>query len=121
MSETKIVKECLLALSRMPGVKVWRQNSGALKAADGRLVRFGFPGCPDIMGFATVTLPNGSPVGLLVTVECKTQAGRQREAQEAFERVCLSHGVAYVLARSAADAVDGVKAHLDRFSCGLGL
>ncbi len=120
MSETKIVKECLLALSRVPGVKVWRCNTGALKAADGRVVRFGFTGCPDICGFATVALPNGSPVALFIGVECKTQRGTQREAQEAFERVSLAHGAAYVLARSASEAVDGVRAHLERFSRGLG-
>lgn len=82
-----------------------RMNSGAYAAGEGkatRFVRFGFAGCPDIIG----QLVDGRFLG----IEVKRPSGRVSEAQAAFvERATKYHGVVFV-ARSVSD----VFAVLDR-------
>ena len=63
-------------------------NSGAAKVG-GRFIRFGWPGCPDVLG----QLNDGRLLG----VEVKAQAGRLRPAQAVFlERIRCAGGVAFV-------------------------
>ena len=72
-----------------------RMNTGAIKipAANGRdrFLRFGFPGCPDILGQMTD--------GRLL----KSPSGRATEAQAAFLALVATHGGVAVLARSLDD------------------
>ena len=101
MSETRIVNAILLALGNRPGLRVWRQNTGAIKDANGRLVRFGLIGSADILGIL-------APSGRFVAIEVKTATGRQSEQQRAFQQMIERHGGIYVLARSVDDAIKGV-------------
>ena len=65
-----------------------RMNSGAARMG-GRFVRFGFKGCPDVLG----QLRDGRLLG----VEVKAQAGRLRPEQAVFlERIRGAGGVAFV-------------------------
>jgi hypothetical protein len=78
---------------------VWfaRINSGAYKTPDGRFVRFGFPGCPDLLGQLTD--------GRILMIECKAEKGRLTDEQEFMLAKCrANHGVAGV-ARSIEDAL----------------
>ena len=76
-----------------------RMNTGAVKIPDpggrDRFVRFGFPGCPDILGQLTD--------GRLLAVEVKSPTGRATKAQAAFLALVATHGGVAVLARSADD------------------
>ena len=76
-----------------------RMNTGAVKipVANGRdrFLRFGFPGCPDILGQLTD--------GRLLAIEVKSPTGRPSEAQSAFLALVATHGGVAVLARSLDD------------------
>jgi len=86
--ETKIVADTLRVL-QLHGVFCWRNNSGVARI-DGRWVRFGAPGSPDIIG----VLPGGRFLG----VEVKTLVGKESDRQREFrERIESSGGVALVV------------------------
>lgn len=76
-----------------------RMNTGAIKipapSGKDRFLRFGFPGCPDILGQMTD--------GRLLAIEVKSPSGRATEAQAAFLALVATHGGVAVLARSLDD------------------
>ena len=86
--EAAILSSVLQALNFYPSV-AWfsRMNSGAYSVGEGkgrRFVRFGFPGCPDILGMLKG--------GALLAIECKTATGRQtppRHSREPFRGTAL--------------------------------
>ena len=87
--EAAALVEVLKALNAHPAV-VWceRMNTGAARIG-ARFVRFGFRGCPDVLG----QLNDGRLLG----VEVKAQAGRLRPEQALFlERIRCAGGVAFV-------------------------
>ena len=67
--------------------RLWRNNTGALKDANGRLVRYGLcPGSSDLIGFRTVVItPDmvGQRVAVFAAVEVKDR-GRLTSEQQAF-------------------------------------
>lgn len=66
--EAAALNEVLRVLRSHPNVAwVHRMNSGAAKIGN-RFVRFGFPGCPDVLGM----LRNGTALA----VEVKSRSGR---------------------------------------------
>lgn len=95
--ESAALVEVLKALRAHPAV-VWceRMNSGAAKVG-GRFIRFGFTGCPDVLG----QLKDGRLLG----VEVKGPTGRLR-TEQAFmlERINGAGGVAF-MARDLRDVV----------------
>ncbi len=87
--EAAALCEVLKALNAHPAV-VWceRMNSGAARVG-GRFIRFGWPGCPDVLGQLTD--------GRLLGVEVKAVKGRTSPEQVAFlERINRAGGVAFV-------------------------
>ena len=87
--EAAALVEVLKALRTHPAV-AWaeRMNTGAAKIGN-RFIRFGWPGCPDVLG----QLKDGRLLG----VEVKAQAGRLRPEQALFlERIRCAGGVAFV-------------------------
>jgi hypothetical protein len=70
-----VLKACL-DLLRLRGVLAWRNNSGALRDATGRPVRFGAVGSPDILAVG--------PHGRLWAIECKAPGRKPTAAQRAF-------------------------------------
>jgi hypothetical protein len=99
MSESAILLEVLMAVSRLPETLVWRNQTGALRNRAGRLVTFGLVGSPDIIG-----VMRGRAIG----IETKSASGRQSITQKRFEQAWRAAGGIYVLARSAAEALDGL-------------
>lgn len=99
MSESAILRAVLVAVSRLPDTMVWRNQTGALRDARGRVVTFGLIGSPDIIG-----VYQGRALG----IECKTQTGRQSDNQHNFERAWRAAGAIYILARSVDDALRGL-------------
>ena len=95
--EAAALVEVLKALRTHPAV-AWaeRMNTGAAKV-EGRFIRFGFKGCPDVLG----QLKDGRLLG----VEVKAQAGRLRPEQALFlARIRAAGGVAFV-ARDCRDVL----------------
>ena len=87
--EAAALLEVLKALNTHPAV-AWceRMNSGAARMGS-RFVRFGFKGCPDVLG----QLKDGRLLG----VEVKAKTGRLRPEQTIFlERIRGAGGVAFV-------------------------
>ena len=95
--EAAALVEVLHALRTHPSV-AWceRMNSGAARMG-ARFVRFGWPGCPDVLG----QLKDGRLLG----VKVKGPTGRLRPAQALFlERIRTAGGVAF-LARDYRDVL----------------
>lgn len=95
--EAGALKEVLIALAAHSDV-AWceRMNSGAAKIGN-RFVRFGWKGCPDVLG----QLKDGRLLG----VEVKAEKGRLRPEQTIFlERIRLAGGVAF-MARNCLDVI----------------
>ena len=95
--EAAALKEVLIALAAHSDV-AWceRMNSGAVRIG-GRFVRFGWRGCPDVLG----QLKDGRLLG----VEVKADKGRLRPEQTIFlERIRLAGGVAF-MARNCLDVM----------------
>lgn len=72
-----------------------RMNTGATKFQE-RVVRFGFPGCPDILG----QLKDGR----LLAIECKSERGRATLEQRGFLDLVRRHGGVAGIVRSIDDA-----------------
>ena len=93
--EAAALIEVLQALRAHPAVS-WceRQNSGAAKVGQ-RFIRFGWPGCADILG----QMKNGR----FLACEVKAPKGKLRPEQVIFlERIRAAGGVAFV-ARNCLD------------------
>lgn len=93
--EAAALLEVLMTLQAHPMV-AWceRMNSGAARIG-GRFVRFGWTGCPDVLG----QLKDGRLLG----VEVKAEKGRLRPEQIIFlQRIRVSGGVAF-MARDCRD------------------
>ena len=99
--EAAALKEVLQALSAHPAV-AWceRMNSGAVKIGS-RFVRFGWKGCPDVLG----QLKDGRLLG----VEVKAAKGKLRTEQTLFlDRIRRAGGVAF-MARDCRDVMREMK------------
>ncbi|MDO9011201.1 MAG: VRR-NUC domain-containing protein [Gallionella sp.] len=95
--EAGALREVLKALSAHPAI-AWceRMNSGAAKIGN-RFVRFGWTGCPDVIG----QLRDGRFIG----VEVKSSTGKLRPEQVIFlERIRCAGGVAF-MARDCLDVM----------------
>ena len=99
--ESAALVEVLKALRAHPAV-VWceRMNSGAAKVGN-RFIRFGWPGCPDVLG----QLRDGRLLG----VEVKGPTGKLRPEQAVFlDRIRGAGGVAF-MARDCRDVLRELK------------
>lgn len=108
--ESAALVEVLKALRAHPAI-AWceRMNSGAAKVGN-RFIRFGWPGCPDVLG----QLKDGRLLG----VEVKSPTSKLRPEQAVFlERIRGAGGVAF-MARDCRDAFRelGVVSQLISFS-----
>ena len=106
-SEQHIQQHIRLACSTGP-VRLFRNNTGVLRDANGRPVQFGLcKGSADLIGWTTRTITAemvGQQVAVFTSIEVKTLTGRLRpEQRQWLEVVAVAGGVAGV-ARSVADA-----------------
>lgn len=106
MSETNLMNSILIADH---GCRLFRNNTGAIKDAEGRLVRFGLcKGSSDLIGFRpTVITPEmvGKTVAVFTAIEVKTPTGKPTPEQVHFiKRVKELGGIAGI-ARSVEDAL----------------
>lgn len=87
--------------------RLWRNNTGALKDATGRLVRYGLcPGSSDLIGLRTRIITEadlGHRFAQFVAIEVKDR-GRLTEQQQAFIAMVQQAGGMAGVARSVEDA-----------------
>ncbi len=104
MSETSILQNIRLDLGLLPEVKIFRNNTGALRDDKGRPVTFGLhPGSPDLVGWRTVIVTPemvGKPLAVFLGIEVKTRFGRPTEQQQLFLETVRSAGGMAGVARS---------------------
>ena len=88
LPESKILRETLLALSRAGGFVV-RQQSGMLIGANGRRIRVGVVGMPDVVACVR---------GRYIAVECKGSSGRLSKNQRNVRvAIALAGGKSFVV------------------------
>jgi hypothetical protein len=107
LSEQRIQQEIRLAISK-GDTRVFRNNTGTLRDANGRPVQFGLcKGSADLIGWRTVTITPemvGQRIAVFTSIEVKTPTGRLRpEQQQWLEAVQAAGGIAGI-ARSVEDA-----------------
>lgn len=99
--ETLLVGQIFSHLGKRKDLRIWRQNSGALPTASGRIVKFGTPGAADLSGILDD--------GRRIEIEVKTASGRQSEQQKRFQAMIERFNGIYILARSIEDAERGIE------------
>jgi ribosomal protein S19 len=115
MNETTILQRIRLAASKIPGVRLFRNNVGKawmgtvikqtpemVVLKNPRFVQFGLhPGSADLIGWKPVTItPDmvGQKVAVFVSLECKTETGKVREEQiNWMQQVSAAGGIASVV------------------------
>lgn len=114
MTEQQTQQRIRLALSR-GSCRLWRNNTGALRDANGQLIRFGLcQGSADLIGYTTVTVtPDmvGQRLAVFTAVEVKSQTGRPTPEQTAFLDHIRQAGGRAGIARSIEDAVRITEGH----------
>lgn len=101
MKESVIQKQILAEFGALPWLRVWRNNTGALKDQRGQLITYGLKGSADILGLI-------APEGRFLAIEVKSEKGRQSESQAAFGKMVEKMGGIYILARSVEDVYRGL-------------
>jgi hypothetical protein len=107
MSEAAIQQDIRLALGQTPGLRVFRNNVGAIKDRNNRLVRYGLVvGSGDLIGWQSVVITEamvGQRFARFLSVEVKTPTGRLSPEQETWRQAVLKAGGIAVVARSVDD------------------
>jgi hypothetical protein len=107
LTEQAIQQRIRLALSRGP-VRLFRNNTGALRDERGQLVRYGLcQGSADLIGLTTVTItPDmvGQTVAVFTAIEVKAPRGRVTPEQAAFLAMVRQAGGRAGIARTIEDA-----------------
>lgn len=108
MSEAAILQRIRLDLGREPGVRLFRNNTGALRDESGRVVRFGLhPGSADLIGWRSVTIAPehvGQTLAVLASIEVKNATGQPRPDQIAWAEAVRAAGGLAGVARCPAQA-----------------
>lgn len=126
MNETTILQRIRLAVGRIPGLKLFRNNCGqawmgkvikrtadTITIKDPRPVQFGLhPGSGDLIGWQTIEImPEhvGRKIAVFTSVEVKTPTGVASADQLNWQRVVLDAGGKAVLVRSEEQAAAMLK------------
>lgn len=111
MSETPYMRRLMLRLTGR-GVRIFRNNVGALQDRFGVWVRYGVcnPGGSDLIGWKSVEITPemvGARAALFVAVEVKSQRGKPpTDEQIAFMRAVRDAGGISLLAREGTDSIE---------------
>lgn len=103
--ESDILRAVHGRLGSNPALRLWRVNVGvavpisaACARCRPRAIRFGLPGMADLMGIV-------APTGRLLSIECKSDTGRMRPEQEAWDAMVRKFGgISLAPVRSAEEA-----------------
>lgn len=116
MAEAHIQQQIRLELSRGP-VRLWRNNTGALRDERGRMVTFGLcPGSADLIGYSQVTITPemvGQTLPVFTAVEVKAPGGRATQEQLRFLQHLQQAGARAGIAHSVDEARAIVRGSVD--------
>ena len=111
MRETTIVTDIRAAIGEREDVLVFRNNTGALPDARGRLVRYGLAvGSADLVCIL-------APWGHLLALEVKAPGGRVRPEQAAWGAAVARVGASFAVVRSVDDALEALRSAQRRMAC----
>lgn len=100
---TELVNRILVEISHRKNCRVWKSHVGMAEMPNGRQVKYGIPGMPDIMGILKVTRSRyiDTPItyGQAIGIEVKTGQGRLSDHQKKFHDMFMSHGGNIFVAR----------------------
>lgn len=85
----------------IPGVFVWRNNTGGAQDRFGNWVSYGRKGQADLTGLMTG--------GRRLEIEVKDVSGRQSKDQKEFGELITALGGLYIIAKPASDDPDDVR------------
>lgn len=105
MKETTLMQRIMLAASKIPGVRLFRNNTGFDSAAK---VRYGLcVGSSDLIGWKTIQIEPkhvGQRMAVFVALEVKTESGRATPDQINFIDIVAKSGGHAGIVRTAKDA-----------------
>lgn len=96
-SEANNLKDIQLKTSAIKGVRLFRNNVGAAKMANGDFLYYGVcnPGGSDLIGWTQVEVTQemvGKKVAVFTAIEVKSDTGTAKDAQKNFIRVVKESG-----------------------------
>ena len=116
MSETALMRQIRAAVNALPGVRLWRNNSGVGRGlSNPGVVTYGLgEGSADLVGVCRVEEASGYGSGPMVTgrffaIEVKTKTGRVSAEQAAWARCVRELGGFCATVRSVDDALAAVE------------
>jgi len=109
-SESRNSSEIVRAIGKDQRIKMFRNNMGVAKQANGSVVRYGVGpnGASDYIGWTTVEItPDmvGKKVAVFTAIEMKSDTGRVRPEQEHWIGVVNASGGRAGIARTPSDAM----------------
>lgn len=108
MSEAATLQAIRLDLGRVPAVRLFRNNTGVLRDATGRAVRFGLhPGSGDLIGWRSIVITPehvGQTLAVFASIEVKSNTGRAREDQLTWAAAVAGAGGLAGIARNPGQA-----------------
>lgn len=131
-TETNLVREIMLRLCKIPGVRLFRNNTGTgwqgngsftaphrmtvnvekgdVVLKQGRIIHFGLcKGSSDLIGFKSITVTPemvGKTISVFMGVEVKTASGRLTAEQIAFAETINRFGGIGIVARNEDEAAE---------------
>jgi hypothetical protein len=105
-SETNLMRQIMLAVSKLKNVRIFRNNTG-FDATN--KVRYGLVvGSSDLIGWKSVTVTPemvGQQVAVFVALEVKTPKGRATDEQKNFVNVVNAAGGKAAIVRSVSEGI----------------
>lgn len=112
MTETQLLSRLLIRASEL-GLRLFRNNTGMLRDANGRPVRYGLcVGSSDLIGWTPVTVTPamvGTTVAVFTAMEAKVARNTTTEAQGHFLDVVREAGGVALIARQVSDIDSAVQ------------
>jgi hypothetical protein len=107
--ETILQQNIRLAIGKLPGVRLFRNNVGMIESKDGAFIHYGLcKGSSDLIGYVSKEItPDmiGQRVALFTAIEIKAGKGKPTAQQQAFiDRVHFDGGISGI-ARSEQEAI----------------
>lgn len=105
-NETSLMRQIMLAVSKITGVRIFRNNTG-FDATN--KVRYGLiQGSSDLIGWKSVSVTQemvGQQVAVFVALEVKTPKGRATDEQKNFVNVVNAAGGKAAIVRSVSEGI----------------
>lgn len=113
--ETSIMQRIRLVLGGFNGLRIFRNNVGAIEDRFGRWVVFGLcPGSSDLIGWRSIEVTPemvGRSIALFVAIEVKVPGGKRSQEQKDFVKAIRSAGGIAGFADCPEQAVDLINGH----------